>query len=220
MMTNKARFALLLPLLLLFGCTSLTPADLHVLNRNRAYTKTKFVGLLYKAPSFDTDTDIETIMLHPVKVKMKSILMSTSSKYSAGDSQVRAMETIAGKFAESLETELASAIGQKTNFNLVRPGELVLNRTKTMALTVIVTELDPGDAFARWFIGVGAGATIVQIEGGLRNSSGTVIMTFADKRAHTGNPTLGLNLAALSDEYTLKELRKEFAKAVIRLLKS
>ena len=93
-------------------------------------------------------------------------------------------------------------------------------RSKITALTVIVTEIDPGNAFARWFIEAGTGATIVQIEGGLRNSSGNVVMVFADKRAHTGNPTLGLNLAALSDKYTLRELRRDFADAVIRLLKS
>ena len=207
-MRKKLKFILLLPLIPLCGCASLSPGDLHVLDRKRAYKQTDVVDLLYKAPVRTAQNDMDIVVLHPVKVNMDSITPSTNSKI------------MAKKFADRLEMSLASGIPQKTSLHLATPGESIHSNLKTADLSVIVTEFDPGNGFARWFVGAGAGATNIQIEGDLKDSNGTVIMAFADKRTHSGNPTLGLNFAALSDEYTLTALRKEFADALIKLLQS
>ena len=207
-MGNKMRLILLLPLLPLCGCASLSPGDLHVLDRNRAYKQTDVVDLLYKAPVTTVRNGTDVVLLHPVKVNMNSIATSGSSK------------SMAKKFAERLEMSLASDISRKTPLSLATPGESIPSGLEAAALSVVVTEFDPGNGFARWFIGAGAGATSVQIEGDLKDSHGTVIMAFADRRMHSGNPTLGLNLAAISDEYTLTALRREFVDALIQLLQS
>ena len=215
-MTTRTKLMMFLPLVILCGCSSITTKDLHVLNPNLTYSSSGDVDLVYRAPDFRMDGNVDAIVLEPVKVNMNGS-QSLGAKNSSGDRNARSMDVIARRFAEKLEHELASEIREKTSYNLVRPGETVSG--DTVALDVTVTELDPGNGFARWFIGAGAGASKVQVEGQLKNPEDELLLAFADRRYHSGNPTLGLNVSSLSDEYTLTAIRKEIADRIVSLLK-
>ncbi|MFZ5802035.1 MAG: DUF4410 domain-containing protein [Candidatus Omnitrophota bacterium] len=57
------------------------------------------------------------------------------------------------------------------------------NDQPTHALLTAITKLDPGSRAERWFIGSGAGKSVVQIEGKLVDGNGNILLAFADRRA-------------------------------------
>jgi len=197
---------LFLSMMLITGCTSLSTSDLHLLESKLPYTKTDN-GLLYEAPGSDIDS-LDAVVFSPVKVHT-TIKRENTKCY-----------TLAREFASDLDSALTSSIPAETPLSVLRPGENIPLTAKVADLEIAVTELDPGSGFARWFFGAGAGATKVQVEGRLTQPPNDLVMAFAYRRAHSGNPTLGINVAALSDDYTLKELRKQFTKDITKLLTS
>lgn len=88
---------------------------------------------------------------------------------------------------------------------------------KALVLTLGYGGLDKGDAIGRWYFGCGVGATDVQVEGYMKDGE-KMVFQFADRRKFSGNPTLGLNFAALDNDKCINTNVKEIAEAVAKTL--
>jgi hypothetical protein len=191
----------------LYGCYSLNTSQLHVIDKKLSYENKKKVGLLYKDSNLKFD-QIDAIALQPVDVQLGSTKKVTPQ-----------MEKQARKFASDLEIDLAAAIPEKTLFSIITAGEIVPENVRIANLSIVITEFYPGNGAVRYVIGCGAGSTKIQLESKLTNKDNELLLALGSRKYHTGKPTLGLNVSSISDDYTAKELRKQFVETTCKVLR-
>ncbi|MFA5292645.1 MAG: DUF4410 domain-containing protein [Phycisphaerae bacterium] len=206
-MNKYARCVILLPMFFLYGCYSINNSRLHVLDQKLSYENKKNVGLVYKDHNLKLD-QIDAIALQPIDVNLGS-MKKVDSK----------LEDQAKKFASDLEVDLTAAIPQKTLFSVISAGEVVPETLRVANLSIVVTEFYPGNGAMRYIIGCGAGSTKIQMESKLTSKQDELLMALGSRKDHNGNPTLGLNVSSVSNDYTDREIRKQFVEMMTKLLR-
>ena len=126
---------------------------------------------------------------------------------------------MAQNLAVALRNELTCQLQGAGIFTVVSNDPAFMNyRQGGLTLQLRITEIASGNAAARTFIGLGAGATQVQLEGKIFDSATRVTFAeFADRRLHPGS-TLLMGASATGDaEYLIGIDLKQMSRAVVKL---
>jgi hypothetical protein len=181
------------------GCAfnrNIAVGQIYTLEQRDALQPNKLVYRAHVAPGFRLDA-FNTIVIPPVDV-------SRIAK------ERELAESIGKAFQAHLHTQLAMILPDKSV--VVSPSET--SGSETLTVQCAFTEFSSGSGFMRWFLGLGIGASKVQVEGRGLDSSQRTVFEFVRKRAADGYPMGGINVTVFDDEKTLTDSVEKLAKDV------
>ncbi len=162
---------------------------------------------VWVAPEFDV-RNYHTLYIAPVQVDQRAL-------GHRGDSTREMAQRLVTAFRKALNRSLQDAeifriVSTDPYFGTQKHG--------TLTLQLRVTQFSPGNAPVRAFIGFGAGATKIQLEGKvIDNATGEVLAEFADLRMHPGGALVWGVRTAMDSEYLLGVDLKQLADGITKL---
>ncbi len=145
----------------------------------------------------------------------KSLFVETPKIELSG---LKLTEIEAKGYAKRFSSILSSKLNESGLFLSVANGaEGVAYGTESYVLQSQISRLNPGNGFARWFWGMGAGMSDVQIEGKLINKANDqTLMQFADRRRESGNPVLGFNVSSMNNDKQINRSIDNIIKSLVK----
>lgn len=158
-------------------------------------------------PEFDI-RDFRTLYIAPVQID--------PAAYSRRGAEDRAM---AQRLGAALRLELLQQLQSAGIFTFVTDDPYFRNSRKGgLTLELRITQIYSGNAKSRSFIGLGAGATEVQIEGKLYDTASCrTFVELADRRMHTGSSLITGQAATRDAEYLIGIDMKQIMRGIVKL---
>lgn len=163
-------------------------------------------------------SQVHAIRVYPVALNIESILSPRDTSVEVSPDKREALRQEAEAFAASLSVALPEKITTETPLTVVNSEEDSPEGLEIHELHMTITEFSSGSGVARWFIGMGAGAGVTQLEGTLHDTQGRLSLAFIDRKKATGTPMLGLNPAVISDKQILSALELDMVSSIVWLL--
>jgi hypothetical protein len=125
----------------------------------------------------------------------------------------------AGRLAKTFRQVLNKELQESGIFPIVSTDPYFApSRDGALTLQIRITEFNSGNPSARAWIGFGAGATEVQIEGKvIENSTCRTLVEFADRRLHPGGALLWGAKLAKNGEFLIGVDMKQILRGVVKL---
>lgn len=138
--------------------------------------------LAYLAPSMGTLTS-QTLL---VRVTTPTQTIDLESAKVLGLKSEQEWST----WTRDFQNEVADVLWHQRLFaDISTPADRQPQLKPDLTLDIAITRWHEGNGFLRYFLGFGLGATDMQWEGQLRDTSGTLLLAWADRRIHPGGPS-------------------------------
>ncbi len=197
----------LMALATLPGCTTVQPSgwlqDYHRLNHVGGVP----IEQVWIQPEFDI-RDFRVLYIAPVQIDPVSYRRH-------GEQDHQAAQRLAAAFRATLEKNLR----ESAVMPVITTDPYWSNaRQQALTLETRITEFNSGNPGARALIGMGAGATEVQIEGRIiENKTGRRLCEFADRRLHPGGTLMLGSKGAKDSEFLIGIDMKQIMNGIVKL---
>jgi hypothetical protein len=135
-------------------------------------------------------------------------------------SGLKLTEIEAKGYAKQFANKLAAKLSDSGLFlSVANSAEGATYNNESYVFKSQISRLNPGNGFVRWFWGMGAGMSDVQIEGKLIDkTSNQAVMQFADRRRESGNPLFGFNIGSLNNDKQINRSMDNIVKSLTKYL--